>query len=72
MRVAHDDQADRRFFRKEAFSPLALAARRSIQDTVIEGVIAQGRAQEIHEAESEVRVQYSVDSCRRGMMDHPV
>jgi hypothetical protein len=72
MRVAHDDQADRGFFRKKAFGPRALAGRRSVQDTLIESVIAQGRTQEIHEAESEVRVQYSVDSCRRGMMDNPI
>ena len=70
--MSHDQKPNPGMVGQELFRPCSLSRCCPRQLCLVHRVIPQYRAQEIHEPQPHVGVQYPVDRGRRGMLDQPV
>jgi hypothetical protein len=70
--VSHHDHTQVGVLREQSLGPLPLPLRGDSELSVVHGVIAQMRAEQVHQTQPEFGVQCSINRRRSGMVDQPV
>ena len=70
--VTHDDESDTRVSSQEPLGPGTLALGGSGDGLFALSVVAQGRAQPIHQTKAQLRVKQPINRRCAGVLDEPV